>query len=61
MTWRCLNLLESAINAPFQTFDGKELVVSLYENAAKLLYGIVKNHAFVDGNKRVAVHAMEVF
>ncbi len=58
---RDMALLESAINAPFQTFDGNELVVSLHEKAAKLLYGIVKNHAFVDGNKRVAVHAMEVF
>ena len=58
---RDMALIESAVNAPFQTFDGQELVPGLYEKAAKLLYGIAKNHAFVDGNKRIAVHAMEVF
>ena len=37
--------------------------MALLESAvnAPLLYGIAKNHAFVDGNKRIAVHAMEVF
>jgi len=58
---RDMALLESAVNAPFQTFDGQELVPGLYEKASRLLYGIAKNHAFVDGNKRIAVHAMEVF
>ena len=54
-------LLESAVNAPFQTFGDQDLFPSIYEKAARLLYGIANNHAFVDGNKRTAVHAMEVF
>ena len=37
-----------------QTFDGKELYPSLEEKAAQLLYSLVKNHSFVDGNKRIA-------
>ena len=37
-----------------QTFDGKELYPSLEEKAANLLYFLVKNHSFVDGNKRIA-------
>lgn len=38
----------------FQTFDGKDLYPSLEEKAAYLLYFVVKNHSFVDGNKRIA-------
>ncbi|ORU01361.1 death on curing protein [Anaerovibrio sp. JC8] len=58
---RDMALLESAINAPFQTFGGKDLFPTLFEKAARLFFGIANNHAFVDGNKRTAVHAMEVF
>ncbi|TQO37521.1 Fic/DOC family protein [Arenibacter algicola] len=38
----------------YQTFDGKDLYPSLEEKAAHLLYFIVKNHSFTDGNKRIA-------
>jgi len=38
----------------YQTFDGKELYPSLEEKAAHLLYFVVKNHSFIDGNKRIA-------
>ena len=38
----------------FQTFEGKDLYLSLEEKAANLLYFLVKNHSFVDGNKRIA-------
>jgi len=38
----------------YQTFDGKELYTSLEEKAANLLYLIIKDHPFVDGNKRIA-------
>lgn len=55
------NLLESAIFAPFQTFGGQDLYPSIIEKAARLCYGIVKNHPFVDGNKRVGTHAMLTF
>ena len=54
-------LIESAVNAPFQTFGGQSLYPSLFDKAARLFYGLVKNHGFVDGNKRVAVHALLVF
>ena len=55
------NLLESAVNNPFQTFGGEDLYKTIFDKAAQLAYGLVKNHGFVDGNKRVAVHAMAVY
>jgi prophage maintenance system killer protein len=45
---------KSALGTIYQTFDGKELYPSPEEKAANLLYFIVKNHAFSDGNKRIA-------
>ena len=45
---------KSALGAIHQTFDGKDVYVSIEEKAAHLLYFIVKNHAFTDGNKRIA-------
>jgi len=45
--------LASAIGAIYQTFDGRDLYPSIEEKAAHLLYFVVKNHAFVDGNKRI--------
>ena len=45
--------LESAIGAIHQTFAGHDLYPSIEEKAAHLLYFVVKNHAFVDGNKRI--------
>lgn len=54
-------LLESAINTPFQTFADTELYPTLLEKAAHLGFGLIKNHAFVDGNKRIGTHAMLVF
>jgi prophage maintenance system killer protein len=45
---------KSALAAIYQTFGGKELYPSVEEKAANLLYFIVKNHAFSDGNKRIA-------
>jgi len=44
----------SSISAIYQTFEGNEVYSSLEEKAANLLYFIVKNHSFVDGNKRIA-------
>jgi len=46
--------LASALGAVMQTFDGADLYPGLEEKAAQLLYLLVKNHAFVDGNKRIA-------
>jgi len=45
---------KSSVSSIYQTFDGKDLYPSVEEKAANLLYFIVKNHSFVDGNKRIA-------
>lgn len=54
-------LLDSAINTPFQTYDSEELYPTLLDKASRLCFGLVKNHPFVDGNKRIGTHAMLVF
>ncbi|MBE3044424.1 virulence protein RhuM/Fic/DOC family protein [Candidatus Bathyarchaeota archaeon] len=46
--------LHSSLNAVMQTFDGKDVYPGLEEKAANLLYFLVKNHSFIDGNKRIA-------
>ena len=48
------NGLESIINNIYQSFDGKEIYSSIEEKASNFLYLIVKNHVFIDGNKRIA-------
>ncbi len=48
------NSLRSSLGAVLQTFDGNDVYTSLEEKAAHLLYFLVKNHSFVDGNKRIA-------
>jgi prophage maintenance system killer protein/DNA-binding Lrp family transcriptional regulator len=45
---------KSALGAIYQTFDGEELYPSVEEKGGNLLYFVVKNHAFSDGNKRIA-------
>lgn len=54
-------LLDSALAAPFQSFNGTEIYPSIEQKAARLGYGLVKNHAFIDGNKRIGAHVMLVF
>lgn len=54
-------MLESALSNPFQSFGGEELYPSIQAKAAQLCYGLVKNHAMVDGNKRLGTHIMLVF
>ena len=46
--------LKSSLAVIYQTFDRKDLYPSIEEKAAHLLYFVVKNHSFVDGNKRIA-------
>ncbi len=58
---RDLCLLESALESPFQSYGGEELYPSIQAKAARLCYGLVKNHAMIDGNKRIGCHAMLVF
>lgn len=55
------NLLDSAVNAPFQTFGGEYVYKTLEAKAVRLGYSLVKNHPFVDGNKRIGMLAMLVF
>ena len=55
---RDIGLLESALETPFQSYGGEELYPSIQAKAARLCYGLVKNHAMVDGNKRIGVHTM---
>lgn len=58
---RDIGLLESALESPFQSYSGVELYPSIQAKAARLCYGLVKNHAMIDGNKRIGCHAMLVF
>ena len=51
----------SSVNQIYQTFDGKELYPTLEEKAATLLYLIVKNHSFADGNKRIGASCFLYF
>ena len=58
---RDLGALESALAQPRASFSGLDLHTSLAAKAAALGYSLALNHPFVDGNKRVAHAAMEVF
>jgi death-on-curing protein len=53
--------LESAIAQPQMTFGGKELYPTLTDKAAALAFSLVKNHPFLDGNKRTGHASMELF
>mgnify|MGYP003490321664 FL=1 len=53
--------LESALAQPRATFDGVDLHPTVVQKAAALGFSLTLNHPFVDGNKRVAHAAMEVF
>lgn len=46
-------MLDSALQAPFQTFGGEELIPNAKEKIVRLAFGLIKNHAFRDGNKRI--------
>ena len=58
---RDVNLLESAIETPFQVFAGEELYPTIQAKGIRLGYGLIKNHCMLDGNKRIGAHAMLVF
>ncbi len=55
------NLLTNSLKTPFQSFQGKDLYPTTEEKAAKLLELIIKNHPFVDGNKRTAYVLFRLF
>lgn len=56
-----LGALESALAQPRVTFGGEELYPTVIEKASALGFSIIKNHPFVDGNKRTGHAAMETF
>ena len=58
---RDYNLLDSALETPFQSFGGNELYPTIQAKAARLGYGLIKNHCMIDGNKRIGTHSMLVF
>ena len=53
-------MLDSANSQPFQTFDDMELYPGIVDKAVRLGYGLITNHPFVDGNKRIGTHALLV-
>ena len=53
--------LASAVAQPRMTFDGRDLYPTLVEKAAAIGFSLVRNHPFVDGNKRIGHAAMETF
>ena len=49
------NMLESCVLTPFQRFSGKALYPTLVAKASILFYLMIKNHPFLNGNKRIAI------
>lgn len=55
---RDYNLLDLSINSPFQTFDGEYVYQGDIKKIVHLAFSLIKNHPFVDGNKRIGTHVM---
>ncbi|MBQ9511061.1 MAG: type II toxin-antitoxin system death-on-curing family toxin [Clostridia bacterium] len=58
---RDVDMLDSALESAFQTFDGKELYPTKEEKAARIGFSLIANHAFVDGNKRIGMYILLTF
>lgn len=58
---RDVEILKSAIAMPLATFDGNYLHTDIYKMAAAYLFHIVRDHPFIDGNKRTGAVASVVF
>ena len=58
---RDTNMLDSSVNSPFHTFDGQYLYPTIQAMAAHLAFSLIKNHPFLDGNKRIGILSMLVF
>ena len=54
------NLLRSALLSPMQTYNSIGLFPPLIDKAVRLACGLIQNHPFIDGNKRIGAHAMLV-
>ncbi len=53
-------ILDSAINAPLQTFDSQDLYPTTIDKIARLSFGLVMDHPFIDGNKRIAAKVLDL-
>jgi len=58
---RDANMLDASVNSPFHTFGGQYLYPTIQAMAAHLAFSLIKNHPFLDGNKRIGILAMLVF
>lgn len=58
---RDISLVESAVYRPQATFDGKDLYKTVFLKAAALLQSLLKNHPFIDGNKRTALASAGIY
>jgi death-on-curing protein len=58
---RDLSMLLSAVGRPQATFDGEDLYPSLFAKASALLDSLIRNHPFLDGNKRTGIAATAIF
>ena len=58
---RDIGLIESAVARPQASFDGQDLYKNIFDKAAALLQSLLKNHAFIDGNKRTALSSAGIF
>ena len=58
---RDISLLESAVGRPQVTFDGVDLYPDIFTKAAALIHSLLKNHQFVDGNKRTSYVSVGLF
>lgn len=58
---RDFNLLDSALESAYQTFEGKELYPTKQEKAARIGFSLISNHAFLDGNKRIGIYIILIF
>jgi len=58
---RDFNILDASINSPFHTFDEQYLYPTIQSMAAHLAFSLIKNHPFLDGNKRIGILSMLVF
>jgi death-on-curing protein len=58
---RDAKMLDASVNSPFHTFDGQYLYPSIQAMAAHLAFSLIKNHPFLDGNKRIGILTMLAF
>lgn len=58
---RDFGLLDSALKTAYATFGGQELFPTMEEKASRIGVGLVSNHAFVDGNKRIGIYVLLTF